>query len=68
MKGINSILKVGNNEKKCDFGWKRENWNITEIECEDYKDRVVFIGDYSKFHCGIKLKNVIPEDQGTIHK
>ena len=52
------------NDKKCDFEWKRDVWNLTTLDCADYQDRAHFNGDYNEYNCGIKLKNVKLEDAG----
>ena len=39
--------------------------NITIADCEDYKDRMEWSGDYEKFQCAITIKNARLEDSGT---
>ena len=39
-------------------------WNITIADCEDYKDRMEWSGDYEKFQCAITIKNAKFEDSG----
>ena len=39
--------------------------NITIADCEDYKDRMEWSGDYEKFQCAITIKNAKLEDSGT---
>ena len=40
-------------------------WNITIADCEDYKDRMEWSGDYEKFECAITINNAKLEDSGT---
>jgi hypothetical protein len=40
-------------------------WNITIANCEDYKDRMEWSGDYENFECAITIKNAKLEDSGT---
>ena len=40
-------------------------WNITIDDCEDYKDRMEWSGDYEIFECAITIKNAKLEDSGT---
>ena len=28
------------NDKKCDFEWRRDVWNITTLDCTDFQDRI----------------------------
>ena len=39
-------------------------WNITIADCEDYKDRMEWSGDYEKLECAITIENAKLEDSG----
>ena len=56
------------NEGICNFAWTMDtiySGNITIADCEDYKDRMEWSGDYEKFQCAITIKNAKLEDSGT---
>ena len=53
------------NEDICNFAWTMDVWNITIDDCEDYKDRMEWSGDYEIFECAITIKNAKLEDSGT---
>ena len=53
------------NKDICNFAWTMDVWNITIADCEDYKDRMEWSGDYEKFQCAITIKNAKLEDSGT---
>ena len=52
------------NGKKCDYEWRRDVYNVTELDCKDYYGRAEYKGDYDNYKCGIQLKFVTPEDHG----
>ena len=52
------------NGKKCDFEWRRDVYNVTELDCKDYNERAEYMGDYDNYQCAIELKFVTPDDQG----
>ena len=52
------------NGKKCDYEWRRDVYNVTELDCKDYHGRAEYKGDYNNYKCGIELKFVTLEDQG----
>jgi len=51
--------------KYCDFEWKRDVWNITVADCEDYKDRMVWSGNYDYYKCAITIMDAKREDAGA---
>ena len=56
------------NEGICKLAWTMDtiySGNITIADCEDYKDRMEWSGDYEKFQCAITIKNAKLEDSGT---
>lgn len=50
--------------KKCDYEWRKKEWNITLLDCSDFNDKIRYVGDYNNYNCAIELKNVTPEDAG----
>ena len=51
--------------KKCDFVWTNQAKNITTLNCSDYHNRAIYVGDYENYNCAIKLMSVIEEDTGN---
>ena len=51
--------------KKCDFVWTNQANNITTLNCSDYQNRAIYVGNYDNYNCAIKLISVIPEDSGN---
>ena len=52
------------NDKKCDYVWKRDYWNVTVEDCNDYQGRIEYTGNYDYYNCAIILKSVTLEDIG----
>ncbi|TRY78631.1 hypothetical protein TCAL_14436 [Tigriopus californicus] len=50
--------------KKCDFQWRKDVYNITVLDCQDYEGRFQFQGQYNNNECGIEIENVAVEDGG----
>ena len=48
----------------CDFEWRKDVYNVTVLDCAAFAGRFEFIGDYNSYQCGIRLKDVRPEDAG----
>ena len=36
--------------KKCDFVWTNQAKNITTLNCSDYQNRAIYVGDYGPNH------------------
>ena len=56
--------KFSHGGKVCDYVWKKEQWNVTVLNCEDFAGRAEFVADYDQYHCAMKLSNVQLEDAG----
>lgn len=50
--------------KACNFEWKRAVGAVQMQECEELSHRVVFVGDYNKHQCGIRVSNAELSDSG----
>lgn len=50
--------------QKCDFEWTNEVYNVTVLDCQDFKGRFEFDGNYNQYECGLILRNVRKEDAG----
>jgi len=57
--------KFIHNGNICDFGWKRDVWNITVLDCADYADRMVWTGNYDYYKCAITITDAKSDDAGT---
>ena len=44
--------------------WESETWGAHVDNCEDFKGRFKFIGDYENHKCGIRLADMRPEESG----
>ena len=49
------------NNKKCDYEWKRDEWNVTVADCNDYQGRAEYTGNYDYYNCAMTLKSVTLE-------
>ena len=56
--------KFSHADKFCDYQWKKNVWNVTVLNCDDYAGRAEFVADYDQYQCGMKLSNVGLEDAG----
>ena len=48
----------------CDYEWRREVWNITQLSCPGLEDRLTFIGSYSDYECSVLVKDAQIGDAG----
>ena len=42
-------------DKSCDIVWKRDPYNVTMGECDDFAGRVEFRGSYDDYECGLEI-------------
>ena len=56
--------KFSHADKVCDYEWRKDVWNVTELNCEDFASRAEFAADYDQYQCAMKLSNVGLEDAG----
>jgi len=50
----------------CEHLWNYDLYNVKEGKCDDFKDRMEYIGDKGSavYKCGIRIKNARSEDAG----
>ena len=56
--------KFSHADKICDYEWKKAEWNVTVLNCDDYADRAEFVADYDQYQCAMRLSKIGPEDAG----
>merc|ERR1712130_117275 len=50
--------------QRCEFEWRRKNWNISRSDCLELESRTSFLGRYNEFQCGITVANARTSDSG----
>ena len=48
----------------CDLKWDYATYNVTVDNCTDFEGRFEYLGDYDNFKCGIRLRDVRPDEAG----
>ena len=56
--------------KNCDLKWRRKQYwrdvfNVTVNNCDDFKGRFEYLGDYDNYKCGIRIRGVEKGDAGA---
>jgi len=59
--------------KSCELDWKKYALldgkrtyvhNVTALDCDDFEGRFEYLGDYDNYRCGIRFKNLQPDEAG----
>lgn len=50
--------------KACEFKWTTDAQNVTTKNCNDFEDRLEFVGNYENYECAIEIDNIT--DEGRI--
>ena len=50
--------------KICDFQWKKPEWNVTVLNCNDFAGRFKYVGDYDNYVCAVRITDVQGDEAG----
>ena len=53
------FCKFVHKNKFCDFVWKKDEWNITEADCNDFEGRMLWSGNYNDHLCAITITGML---------
>merc|ERR1719391_1109713 len=48
--------------ERCNFEWRRKEWNVTRRRCSELQHKVRFIGRYDRNECGIEIFGLTAQD------
>ena len=48
----------------CDLKWKKDPWNVTLNDCDDFEGRVKYLGEYDQHKCGLRFYNIRSNETG----
>ena len=50
--------------KSCELDWKWDPYNVTVLDCADFEGRFEYLGDYNNYKCGVRFKDMRPDEGG----
>ena len=53
-----------NSRRWCELQWETEANNVTVNNCDDFKERFEYLGDYDNYRCGLRIYDIHPDESG----